>query len=348
MFNNMRPGEFVKAARDIFSVNKEIMSFYERVEEDKFAVQNVKEYVTDMPFNPDSALGVLSAALDNIDDVDNIEDDDVLDYANTISEYFDEFPDDEELDVDDADWTMRANLSSNLRRMFGLEDSPYDGGSSDWVAPATSGMGNSEPIIKTVKNQNELNSNNAKATSYNQNNYNSSNSNGNGLQLAESKYSTSSGNYNNGFQSAKIGNGNNYSSGLTGNSSYYSSNYPANNNQGQSSYGGYSNQGAKFADAADDKGGSSGYNNKSPNYYGTSGNHDDEEEEDYDDDDEDDDDDGDYDIYDDNDEDDDADFRAKISLNLMRATGMSTDGMTCVTDWTPPARSGLDNSSRLF
>eukprot|EP00601_Ochromonadales_sp_CCMP2298_P022717 CAMPEP_0173313470 /NCGR_PEP_ID=MMETSP1143-20121109/24763_1 /TAXON_ID=483371 /ORGANISM="non described non described, Strain CCMP2298" /LENGTH=183 /DNA_ID=CAMNT_0014255895 /DNA_START=192 /DNA_END=739 /DNA_ORIENTATION=- len=157
MFRNLNAGEFILQARDIFDENS-LLSDYERYERDLETVQEVVDYCRN-----NQALGgkkfqrildTVSNALDETKVKNEITDEDELAMFSLSDACFDIFDDLAEDQAQDRDFDFTDNMSENLRKIFGKYNARVASAASDWRAPSTHGLGNSERVIvKLTKSQ---------------------------------------------------------------------------------------------------------------------------------------------------------------------------------------------------
>jgi hypothetical protein len=153
----LHPFQFIEAARDTFSKVLSEANPALRFQESKMTYLSVKSYVSQADHRETDQFNALAEALENAVDDDDLDEDDVYDYMDTIGEYL------EALErVDDVDtYDMGMNLSANLLALFSKTKAAVDVQNDDqpasqevWVAPSSYGLDNSRPIIKFNKDTN--------------------------------------------------------------------------------------------------------------------------------------------------------------------------------------------------
>jgi hypothetical protein len=149
MFNNLRPKDFVIAARDSFSLNCRIVQDERRIPADIKTILGIQEYLQSRrsSFRNESAMGTLYEAFDDFDIDLDFDDDEILDYADTLADYFDALVN-EGVDPAVDGWEISTAMSANLLQLFSKETEEIPRLSSDWEPPKAYGLRNCEPRIE--------------------------------------------------------------------------------------------------------------------------------------------------------------------------------------------------------
>ena len=144
---NLKPKEFVEAARDTFSISYGVSNPSRRLFESKLALLSVKSYLQQTDPNDIREFSQLTNVVEAIDENELEEEEDVYEYMDIVGEYL------EALDrTDDTDtYNIGDNLSANLLSLFRKDTEVVSSRTYDWAPPTTFGLGNSKPIVKVNK-----------------------------------------------------------------------------------------------------------------------------------------------------------------------------------------------------
>ena len=116
MFSKMSPKQFVAAARQVFKTTADIEDEDERYEEQYTVVKEMKNYIDNSKYKPDSAMSTIAAVVEKLQSLELEEDgssDEDDEYIEYIQNYLDEIG---EIDLNPTDesWEMKGNMSANL------------------------------------------------------------------------------------------------------------------------------------------------------------------------------------------------------------------------------------------
>lgn len=363
MFQQYSPLQFVQEATNKLQQNN-FLSPRSKRSENRMTFSSIKDYI-DINLSQERAFAPFPDKLSEVISTYNDEDvdyDDLDEFSDAMTDFFEQLlVGAETLSGDDDNWKMPDNMSPQLLKLFNkstnlvkdnIDSVPVD----DWKAPTSHGLANSAPIIPTNENirgsYSDMKGNNT-GISYKSGGNNldkhagsydkqeTKTTNADSFYNAQSKMTNSMANTSE-LQTKKVSidDKDKYDEkGIDNKPKFFNAGI-INMNKNLIDKTGQDVKRVYTVDSEPD------YLNNNEDY---KRNEDDEEEENDEEYDEEDDEDA---NYPDEDEDDDAYFEKRfansnISANLMSSVGLDTSRVDTTTDWTPPARAGLDNSSRL-